>query len=311
MTSNKEYWLKREQEHIQSMIKTDKEMAKGVNDKLLVMQKNVEKEILANFERYSKGQNIDQKELFKRVNEMDVKSFKKRAKELVKTRDFSEQANYDLKIYNLKMRVNRLEMIKSNIGLDIVSGMNDIEKSITGNARDLAYKELERQAGILSETVSKSLKKNVETLLNSSFSTANFSKNIWAYQTQLKNDIDSLLTRFVTTGVNPRVLASELKRSFDVTRYQAERLMRTETAKIQGDMQIKMYKEFNVTEYGIVVEPTACHKCSSLVGKKFKVGEELVGDNMVPLHPNCRCSTYPISDREPKDKLDEKTPDFK
>lgn len=296
MSKNKDYWLKREQNHIELMKKNDRDMAKLMNDKLDIMQKNVEKEILANMERYTKGQNVDQKELFKRVSEMDVKAFEKRAKQLVKDKDFSDQANYDLKLYNLKMRMSRLEMIKSNVNLDIISGMNDIEKEMTDNARKLAYKELERQSGILGETVGKSFIKDINTLLNASLSTAKFSDSIWQYQTQLRNDVETLLTKFITTGVNPRVLAADLKKAFDVTKYQAERLMRTETAKIQGDMQIKMYQEFDITEYGIIAEPTACHKCTSLTDKTFKVGEELAGDNMVPLHPNCRCTSYPVTE---------------
>ena len=38
------------------------------------------------------------------------------------------EANEEMRIYNLTMKVNRLELLKANIGLEMVSGFDDLQK---------------------------------------------------------------------------------------------------------------------------------------------------------------------------------------
>lgn len=43
---------------------------------------------------------------------MDIKTFAEKAKRYVENRDFSDQANAELRLYNLKMRISRIELKK-------------------------------------------------------------------------------------------------------------------------------------------------------------------------------------------------------
>lgn len=296
MVKNK-HW--QEREAIKDNIKRDKELTKEINKRLDKLMKDIETEINRELQAYAKGQNIDLEEVYQRINEMDVKAFEKKAKEYVKNKDFSATANYELKIYNRKMRINRLEWIKSMLGIELVNGFDDIEKMLDEYFKDSAKREMMKQAGILGDTVMSNYSEVIEKVVNGSFHNATFSNKIWQYQNELKAELDKLLTRQMVNGHNPRRVARDLRKEFDVTKFEAERMMRTESARIQGELQKSSYERFSVKEYEWVTEPTACSMCKDIArGGRYKVKDMEIGINMIPAHPNCRCSTVPVSDRE-------------
>lgn len=297
MSEKNKHW--QEREAIKDNIKRDKELTKEINKRLDQLMKDIETEINRELQAYAKGQNIDLEEVYQRINEMDVKAFEKKAKEYVKNKDFSATANYELKIYNRKMRINRLEWIKSMLGIELVNGFDDIEKILDEYFKDSAKREMMKQAGILGDTVMSNYSEVIEKVVNGSFHNATFSKRIWQYQEELKAELDKLLTRQMVNGHNPRRVARDLRKEFEVTKFEAERMMRTESARIQGELQKSSYERFEVKEYEWVTEPTACSVCKDIArGGRYKVKDMEIGINMIPAHPNCRCSTVPVSDRE-------------
>lgn len=297
MSKKNKHW--QEREAIKDNIKRDKELTKEINKRLDQLMKDIETEINRELQAYAKGQNIDLEEVYQRINEMDVKAFEKKAKEYVKNKDFSATANYELKMYNRKMRINRLEWIKSMLGIELVNGFDDIEKILDEYFKDSAKREMMKQAGILGDTVMNNYSEVIEKVVNGSFHNATFSKRIWQYQEELKAELDKLLSRQMVNGHNPRRVARDLRKEFDVTKYQSERLMRTESARIQGELQKSSYEKFNIDEYDIVTEPSACSICKKVAADgPHKVKDMEIGVNMIPLHPDCRCSSAPVSDRE-------------
>lgn len=297
MVKQSKHW--QEREAIKGNIKRDKELTKEINKRLDQLMKDIETEINRELQAYAKGQNIDLEETYKRINEMDVKAFEKKAKEYTKNKDFSATANYELKIYNRKMRINRLEWIKSMLGIELVNGFDDIEKIFDEYFKDGAKREMMKEAGILGDTVMSNYSEVIEKVVNGSFHNATFSKRIWQYQTELKAELDKLLSRQMVNGHNPRRVARDLRKEFDVTKFEAERMMRTESARIQGELQKSSYERLSVKGYDWVTEPTACAVCKGIASDgPYKVKDMEIGINMIPAHPNCRCSTVPVSDRE-------------
>ncbi len=248
----------------------------------------------------------------KRASEMDVKAFARKAKKYVKEKDFSPTANKELKLYNLTMRVNRLELLKANIGLELIATFDDLDKYFSNELTKAGLKELQRQAGILDMTISKSdYGKRVEQVLNSSFKAegfATFSDNLWMYQAELKADLDKLLVRSVTMGRNPKQLAPELAKYLtqegrENAKFNAQRLMVTETTRVQTGIQEQSYRDAEIDQYVYIAEPTACKNlCDPLSGKIFNVKDMQPGVNAPSLHPFCRCSTAPYVDRDAFEK---------
>lgn len=293
-----DYWRKREEEWIKQQIKEDAKRSKIIAEKYQKALDQIEKEISANWERFAGKEGVTLSDAKKMALEMDVKAFARKAKEYVKNKDFSKTANDELRLYNVTMRTNRLELLKSQIGLELIALSDEVDKYTAETLTKTGLKEAERQAGILGETVFSNYKTFVESVAFGSFQGATFSERIWGNNGALKADLDRLLIRSVTQGRNPRELARELRNLFDSSKYEAERLMRTETARMQMSVQQKSYLENDIDEFEFVAEPSACGLCRPLDGKAFKVSKMEPGLNAAPMHPNCRCSAVPYMDRE-------------
>lgn len=298
------YWRKREELFAKQDIRTDKDLAKEVNAALKDMSDAIQDEIDAFYTRYANREGISIAEVNKRVAKMDIEKFASKAKRYVKTKDFSERANYELKIYNLKMKASRLELLKAQVDLQLIGGFSDVEQLLHKSAYEQALAEYQRDAGILADSVAFDVKKRVSQVLKGSYKLKDaptfktFSDNIWLYKTELQNDLEKMLVRTFTRGENPRVMARELRDRFKVTGYQAERLARTETARMQTAIQRDSLEENGIKQYEYTAEPSACKVCSALDGKIFKLKDLVVGKNASPMHPSCRCriSGYVSSD---------------
>ncbi len=309
---SQDYFIKREKAWQEQQIKDDKSRIAEIKKRLQYAQDAIQKEIDAQWDSFSNGQKITRSEAMKRASEMDVKAFARKAKKYVKEKDFSPTANKELKLYNLTMRVNRLELLKANIGLELIATFDDLDKYFSNELTKAGLKEFQRQAGILDMTISKSdYGKRVEQVLNSSFRAegfATFSDNLWMYQAELKSDLDKLLVRSVTMGRNPKQLAPELSKFLteegrENTKFNTQRLMVTETTRVQSGIQRESYLDANIEKYGWVTEPNACRLCKSIAADgPYLVSEMEVGKNMMPVHPFDRCSTYPIVDRDAFEK---------
>ena len=293
------YWRKREELFAKQDIKADKALAKEVNEVLKDTKDAIQDEIDAFYTRYAEREGITIAEVNKRVAKMDIEKFASKAKRYVENKDFSERANYELRIYNLKMKASRLELLKAQIDLQLIGGFSDVEQLIHKGAYEQAIEEYQRDAGILADSATFDVEKRVEQVLSGSYKLEDtatfktFSDNIWLYKTELQNDLEKMLVRTFTRGENPRVMARELRDRFNVTGYQAERLARTETAKLQTAIQRDSLEDNDVKQYEYIAEPTACRICGTLDGEILNLKNMTVGKNASPMHPNCRCRIAP------------------
>ena len=76
------------------------------------------------------------------------------------------------------MKINRLEMLKANIGLEQLKGASKLERFFYKILNRRALKEYERQAGILGKSVRDNAKL-AHAVVNASFRGMNFSDRIW------------------------------------------------------------------------------------------------------------------------------------
>ena len=294
------YFQKRELEWQKQQIKDDKRRMAEIKTMMVELQDAIQEEIERNWYVFSSGQGISMEEAYKRSNELDVVRFAKKAKKYVKNRDFSPQANKELKLYNLTMRVNRLELLKANIGLELIRTFDEIDKYVSNELTTVAKEEMKRQAGILYIDVSKNeYTSMLKQIANGSFQGVEFSNLIWSYQNELKADLSKLLQRSIVLGRNPKMLAPELKKYLTEegklnAKFNTQRLMVSETTNIQIAIQKQSYLDAGIEKYGYNAEPSACGVCAKLKDKTFLVSEMMPGKNAPSMHPFCRCSTYPV-----------------
>lgn len=301
--SNKTYWRDRELKWKKKRLKDEKQYADEIQEIYANMMDSVEKEIESFFTRYSNKENITMAEAKKRVSNIDIEAYKRKAKKYVKEKNFSDEANEQMRLYNLAMKVNRLELLKANIGLELVAGHDEL-KSYTGDKLEGAYlEEIKRNASILGDTVIDNAK-TAKAVADSSFKNATFSERIWVNQDQLKNSLSSVLSNALIQGKNPREFIPLIRKKFDVSRCNAERLLRTEIARVQTQAQAESYEANGIDEYEYIAcgLKDVCPLCKEMDGKTFKLKDMEIGENAPPMHPNCHCATAPHSDRKEYEK---------
>ena len=300
------YLKDREDAWIKEQMQLDRNREQEIIKRMRQAIDAIQIEIDANWQNFSDGQRVTIEEARKRANELDVKRFARKAKEYVKTKDFSPQANRELKLYNLVMRVSRLELLKAEIGLELITCFDDLEKWGYGEITKAAKNEFERQAGILGEQVSTNYNRKVKRIIEASFKSsefASFSDNIWQNFTEMKLDLEKLITRSITQGKNPRAIAKEmeqfLKPNQENTKFKLNRLMITEITAVQTDVQNQSYLDNGITEYDFITEPSACQICLDVAkGNPYKVAKFEKGVNAPYMHPHCKCSTAGHIDRK-------------
>lgn len=295
--NSKDYWAKREAEQLKHYVTDEEEYDKQLKQIYQNMLDACQKEIDGFYGRYARAEGITLAEAKKLVSQADIAAYERRAKRYVKDKDFSKRANEEMRLYNATMKINRLEMLKANLGLELIAGHDELDKFMGDILKGRTEDELKRQAGILGKTVQKNAQK-ANAIVNASFHNATFSDRIWMYQDILKAEVSKLLQSGLIQGKNPRVLAKELKKQFDVATFNAERLMRTELARVQTEAQKQSFVRNGFDMYEFIVNGGCCSVCAALSGKHFRVDKMMPGENAPPMHPHCRCSTAAYEDSE-------------
>lgn len=305
--NSQEYWAKREAEALKHYITNEKAYEAEIKQIYEKMLDECTDQIKAFYATYAAKEVISLAEAKKRVSKAEIAAYERKAKRYVKEKNFSAKANEEMRLYNTMMKINRLEMLKANIGLELISGSDELDKFMGEILKGRTEEELKRQAGILGKTIKNNAQK-AHAIVNGSFHSGTFSDRIWQYQDLMREELGALLQTGLIQGKNPRALTKDLKKYFtgkDGTggmRYCMERLMRTELARVQTEAQKQSFMRNGFEEYEFIVNGGCCPDCMALKGKHFKVEKMMPGENAPPMHPHCRCSTAAWSDRKEYDE---------
>src|SRR5690625_2430398 len=292
-----EYWRQRELRHIQENIRNDEQIARRLRQLHLRAMENIESEIEAFYGRYATFEGLTMEEVRKRVTRLDIERYERKARRYVKDFEFTRIANEEMRLYNVTMRINRLQLLKANIHLELLAMTSEEQRILYEVMTESARAEYERLSGILGQTLTYN-EQMLATIVNASFLSATWSDRLWDNQDALRQELDRLLNRGIVQGINPRQLARELRENFDSSIYNSERLLRSELGRLQIQVQEDSYKQADISQYEIIVEPDGCDYCQSFDGKVFNVEDMEVSVNAPIFHPNCRCSTSAYVSRE-------------
>lgn len=322
---NKRYWEKREEKALKYYLEQETTYDQRIEKIYRNMLDNVQKEINSFYGKYADKENITMSEAKKRVSKLDIKAYERKAEKYVKDASldrkvnggktnkngyyFSKEVEQEMRIYNLTMKINRLEMLKANIGLELINGHAELDEFMSEILQDRTIDEIKRQAGVLGEYVGDSVK-TAQTIANNTYYATTFSQKIWNNQQRMKVDLDGLIQQGMIQGKNPRVLAKQLEKYFigdgkdnKGARFRAETLMRTELARVETEAQKASYEANNFQEYTFHTNNGCCDICQGLNGKHFSLVDMVIGENAPPLHPRCRCSTSAYFSRESYEEL--------
>ena len=161
-----EYWRQREERQRQKNLEKLGTLNEQISDIYSDMEEAINKEIASFYVKYAAAEGITLASAKERVSKLDIEKYSRMAKKFVEDRDFSNEANEAMRLYNTTMKINRLEMLKSNIGMKMIDGYSDIEKLTDKALTDQAHEEFKRQAGILHTTVNGDIDELAKNIAN-------------------------------------------------------------------------------------------------------------------------------------------------
>ena len=241
------------------------------------------------------------------------------AEELGELRDFIDLAMKNIGKYNqqvnnmsIKARITRYQALEAQVDailrqLYAIDYEAEAEKTMQEVYEDTYYRtwyNADQYHGFHAEfaQVNPTV---VETLLEYPFNGAAFSDRLWKQKDHLQAQLMEAVTTILIQGRHPSALAKDFTKKMNSKKFDAYRLLHTESSFLMSEAAHAGYKEDGVEKYEILatLDSKTCGVCGDLDSKVYEVGKEVTGVNMPPFHPLCRCTTVPYYDDTPTEGL--------
>ena len=294
-----DYWQKRQE----AMYKAGemqvnqyfKRLEKAFNQTKRELQKTIE----AFYFRYAEENGLSFAAAQKRLN----------AEELGELKDFIALAMDNIGKYNqqvnnmsLKARVTRYQALEMQVDailrqLYAIDYQAESEKTMQEVYEDTYYRtwySIDQYHGF-HQAFAQVEPRTVEKLLEYPFNGAAFSSRLWKQKDHLQTQLTEAVTTMLIQGRHPSTLTKEFAKKMQSKKFDAYRLLHTESSFLMSEATHAGYKEDGVEKYEILatLDSKTCEICGELDGNVYEVGEEITGVNMPPFHPLCRCTDVP------------------
>ena len=148
----------------------------------------------------------------------------------------------------------------------------------------------------------------IKKTLDYPWSGAMFSDRLWLDKETLGRNLRAGLTQSMILGEGIPEITDRINKNINTSRYNAERIARTETKRVTYVAHNDAYEDMGVEELEYRCanggDHRTCDTCIADQGKHYKRGKEPT----LPRHPNCRCVYIPVvSDTFGDNELNELT----
>ncbi len=298
------YWAKRANERLVESEKASEEYRRQIRKLYAQTQRDTLaqlKKIYADY--WTKEGGFDKQKLNLMTSSGDMNKFVTKLK---------KAGLYDKIPENYLGRINRLEFLNAQMWYEAhVAGQGQDKILTEANGKvyeDSYYRSVYDVSRGIGATPSFTTldKQTINQVLGTKFDGKNYSERVWGNSDILANQLKDKLAQAIANGQSIQKTARDFRERFNVQNYYAERLIRTETNYFHNSAEIDSYKSmgFEYYEFLATLDSRTSEICQDMDGKRFKVSEGVPGDNMPPLHPNCRSTIVPyFKGYEPETRL--------
>lgn len=221
-----------------------------------------------------------------------------------------EEANEELKEVYMQQKESRDELLKEiamiMLTYTVIDGLMDIKKNdkdkiykklsvlIVTNYKNISNKEVEVLNNILESTVRKTFKfysynsdlRDVRKIIETNFKGKHFSERVWSNEKNVANYLNKQIKSFVNGRVNVNQIKKDIEKTFNVSAYNAKRLVTTEVSRCQNEAFRRLCEETNVKKVkrNAILDSRTCDDCYPLNGRVYELK-----DMPQISHPMCRC----------------------
>ncbi|MEA4926313.1 MAG: minor capsid protein [Syntrophomonadaceae bacterium] len=218
----------------------------------------------------------------------------------------------DLKTMSQAERTKELRKLESFI-LEKARELNIIESTTTEQILKKSYEDTYHrtffivQTGVSAEIPLTILSdKFVNSVVNQKFVEERFSDRIWTNKKLLISKLNKTIKSGVIQGKSIDKMTRDIKNTFGQSAFISQRLVRTETARVQTDANMKLYDDCGLVKkvlYDATLDNKTSDICKSRDGKYWDIDD--LSKPKIPAHPNCRSCWIPvINGWKPRTKRD-------
>nr|DAS67247.1 MAG TPA: minor capsid protein [Caudoviricetes sp.] len=315
---NNEYWEHRKAEMIHSQIAradvTFDEISKVYNHS----RKHIEKSIKGIFNKFQAEYGLSKMEAEQVIKIMRAKNKKlipalsllPSTPKIKQTIEMLSSAAYVSRINRLQKLLDEIDNVQRYIARNELRKTTDLYKEVAKHAYYGSIHQIQTQTGI-GFSFNELDEELVEKLLAVPWNNKNYKDRVWDNATELSNTLKDEVTQAVLTGKSEKLVIDEISNRFNVGEFKSKRLVRTETAYINNEMEALSYVEADIDKYRFVavLDIRTSHICREHDHKIYEVSKRQAGVNFPPLHPFCRSTTIPVLDTDNLSELSRRARD--
>jgi len=290
MAKSSSYWDNRAIARLSEAEKTSSEYIERIKKIYDQAYKDIDEEIKRVYINYSKETGLD-------IQSLKTLLSKKETDKVWKT--LKRQGLDKYVKNNYKARISRLEQIQAQIYAKAkeIYPKEELEQTMCykGVINNSYYKAVyDTQMGTGYDFAFSKIDKNMtNALLSENWSGANYSQRIWGNTDILADSLSQIVGGAMLSGQNIEKTTKQIRDRFGVSKYYAERLVRTETNHFNNEADAMAYEEMGINKYVFVatLDSRTSETCQNHDGKVYDYKDKETGVNFPPLHPNCRSKT--------------------
>ena len=290
MAKTSTYWDKRAIKRLNEAEKSSETYIKRVKSIYNQAYKDIDRQLASIYRNYSKETGID----IQKLKELLTRSETKKTWEQMKRQGLDKYIKE-----NYKARISRLEQLQAQIYAKAkqIYPKEELENTMCykGVVNQSYYKTMyDTQMGTGYNFNFATIDDNmVNAILQEPWSGKNYSERIWGNTDILADNLSEILGGAMLSGQSMELTARQIRDRFNVSKYYAERLIRTETNHFNNEADAMAYEEMGVKKYVFVatLDNRTSEICQSMDGQVFNYSDRAEGINYPPLHPNCRSKT--------------------
>ena len=303
---NADYWRGRFSILEESAHQEADQYIQSLEEMFMDAQRTVQADIERWYGRFASNNGISLTEARKMLTTGQLEEFRWTVDQYIK---IGQQANISaewlkkLENASAKFHVSRLEAIQTQIQQQIellygnqLDGLDSLLKKIAGDGYTQSAFAIQKGIGLGWDITALNQKK-LETLLSKPWTTdgRTFSDRIWSKKKELVGSVQKELTQGLLRGDSPQKITDAIKNRFNVSRYQAGRLVHTETTYFNAISTKQAYQDLGVEKIEILetLDSHTCEICQPLDGTVIPLAQYEPGVTVPPFHPNCRGTTCP------------------
>ena len=303
---NADYWRGRFSILEESAHQEADQYIQSLEEMFMDAQRTVRSDIERWYGRFASNNGISLTEARKMLTTGQLEEFRWTVDQYIK---IGQQANLSaewlkkLENASAKFHVSRLEAIQTQIQQQIellygnqLDGLDSLLKKIAGDGYTQSAFAIQKGIGLGWDITALNQKK-LETLLSKPWTTdgRTFSDRIWSKKKELVGSVQKELTQGLLRGDSPQKITDAIKNRFNVSRYQAGRLVHTETTYFNAISTKQAYQDLGVEKIEILetLDSHTCEICQPLDGVVIPLSQYEPGVTVPPFHPNCRGTTCP------------------